>query len=78
MSNVVRICSSTDLNGSKGASLNDSSAGAYEHGVHSLEVRIVLEYCDLGSLKEYLMKGLFKDETGRTFYMYVLDTVANI
>lgn len=43
---------------SAGGSINDSAAflGEGDQGVHSWEVRLVLEYCDQGSLRDALTK----------------------
>lgn len=46
--------------------------------VHDVQVRLVCEYCDKGSLREALDLGAFKGSDGDLNYPAVLDTAIEI
>jgi serine/threonine protein kinase len=44
----------------------------------SLQVRLILEFCDGGTLREALDRGVFKLPNGGVNYLAVLDTAADV
>ena len=64
----------TTAEGSSASGQSASSKGA----VVGFEVRIVLELCDLGSLRQLLDRGAFRSEDGSLNYPAVLETAADI
>ena len=64
----------TAAEGSSASCHSASSKGT----VVGFEVRIVLELCDLGSLRQLLDRGAFRSEDGSLNYPAVLETAADI
>ena len=46
--------------------------------IFSFEVRLVMEYCDLGCLREALDLGIFGADTHKFNYAAVLDTLLDV
>lgn len=57
---------------------NISSNNENSSQVFSFEVRLVMEYCDLGCLREALDSGVFGAGTGNFNYSAVLDTLLDV
>ncbi|KAL4439991.1 hypothetical protein ABPG75_002992 [Micractinium tetrahymenae] len=65
------------LNSGSGAPPSMLSDG--EHGVHLIQVQLVMQFCDLGTLDSAIKQGLFKDpETGLPRMRPILLTAAEI
>lgn len=47
-------------------------------GLHSYEVRLVLEFCDKGCLRDALDAGVFLLPDGGINYLAILDTAADV
>ncbi|KAI8466064.1 MAG: hypothetical protein J3K34DRAFT_524825 [Monoraphidium minutum] len=67
---------SIELDASRGT-LEDPAAGA-DSGVHSWEVRLILEYCDKGTMRELLNQGCFKRPGGGRDLAGVMATALDV
>ncbi|GBF89307.1 hypothetical protein Rsub_02184 [Raphidocelis subcapitata] len=62
----------------KDAVLSDSPAAANSQRVLNYEVSLVLEYCELGSLRDALDGGAYRLANGTLNYAAILDTAADV
>ncbi len=56
----------------------NSREGSTRLVASAFEVKLVMEFCDKGSLRDALDKNLFVGEDGRINYLAILDTAADI
>ncbi|KIY92657.1 hypothetical protein MNEG_15306 [Monoraphidium neglectum] len=46
--------------------------------IHNFEVSLVMEFCELGTLRDALDGGAYRDESGFVNYAAILDTAADV